>query len=94
VALLILLVAATVFITLSTNRENILIAIDQLINAVFGGYPDETLSARCWRHRYTRKYRILVNIINALFFWQDNHCLESYNSELNRRHLPYSYRNH
>ena len=27
----------------------ILIAIDQLLNTIFGGWPDETFSSRCWR---------------------------------------------
>ena len=27
---------------------NVLIAIDQLVNALIGGYPDETLSASAW----------------------------------------------
>ena len=44
---------------------NILIAIDQLVNAVFFGYPDETLSARCWREQ-----RWCRHLIDVLFFWQ------------------------
>jgi hypothetical protein len=51
---------------------NILIAIDQLINAVFGGDPDETISSRAGK-RYPR----LAAFINRLFFWQRNHCQAS-----------------
>ena len=29
--------------------HNLLVACDQLVNAVMGGWPDETLSSRCWR---------------------------------------------
>lgn len=29
----------------------ILVAVDQLVNALFGGYADETLSSRAWRHK-------------------------------------------
>lgn len=29
--------------------HNLLVACDQLMNAVIGGWPDETLSSRCWR---------------------------------------------
>jgi hypothetical protein len=28
------------------------------------------------------------NIINALFFWQVDHCRDAYESELKRHHLP------
>ena len=29
----------------------ILVAFDQLINTCIGGYADETLSSRAWRHK-------------------------------------------
>ena len=29
---------------------NILISIDQLVNTIFGGYPDETISSRIGKH--------------------------------------------
>ena len=32
-----------------TYMEGVLIALDQLFNALVGGWPDETLSSRCWR---------------------------------------------
>lgn len=32
-----------------TYLEGVLIALDQFINAILGGWPDETLSSRCWR---------------------------------------------
>ena len=32
-----------------SRAKNILIALDQLINAVCGGWPDETISSRAWR---------------------------------------------
>ena len=31
-----------------TYGQRILIALDQLVNALLGGWPDETLSSRCW----------------------------------------------
>lgn len=30
--------------------KQVLIAFDQLINALLGGWADETLSSRAWRH--------------------------------------------
>ncbi len=74
------------------NRIQVLIAIDQLINARLGGWADETFSARCWRCRHFKKYERLVWLINLIFFWQVNHCRESYESEIKRRHLPVEYR--
>lgn len=29
--------------------HNLLVACDQFLNALLGGWPDETLSSRCWR---------------------------------------------
>jgi hypothetical protein len=48
---------------------NILIAIDQLINTLFGGDPDETISSRLGKwtmtgERLTRTYKIIYKIAN------------------------------
>ncbi len=64
------------------------IALDQLLSAVTGGWADETFSARCWRRRANPRWQRAVRIVNALFFWQINHCKEAYDSECVRRHLP------
>ena len=70
--------------------KQILLAIDQLLNTLIGGMADETLSARA--HRQHRKGRSLLrNVINALFFWQEDHCGESYAAEFAREHLPKAY---
>jgi len=90
-ACLIFLLLIVAFLATS-NRRQVLIAFDQLINARLGGWADETFSARCWRNRHQRKYGRWVRVINTLFFWQENHCQGSYNAELNRRHLPVEYR--
>ena len=48
---------------------NNLVAIDQLVNTLTAGYPDETLSARAYRRHFTnKKWVIIMHIINALFF--------------------------
>lgn len=69
--------------------KGLLIAIDQLINALFGGWPDETMSSRA--------YRLSLNGIGwprriidcvAGFLGDKDHCLESYASERNGRQLP------
>ncbi len=67
---------------------NLILWVDQGLNVLIGsGFCDETLSA--YAHR---KGGHLRNAINALFFWQDDHCADAYLSELNRRHLPPEYR--
>ena len=74
------------------SLTNILIAIDQLFNTLFGGEPDESISARCWRlHLVSAKWRYTMIAIDALFFWQDEHCKQSYFAEFERKHLPPEY---
>lgn len=65
----------------------LLIALDQLANAIIGGSCDETLSARA--HREHR--RVLVALINLLF-WDRNHCRDSFISERDKLQLPEEYR--
>ena len=61
----------------------VLIAIDQLINTIFGGWADETLSARA--HREMPR---LERIIDTIFFFQPQHCLKSYLAEKARMQSP------
>lgn len=70
----------------------VLVAVDQLANAIFGGYSDETMSARCWRLRAERPYSWLRPMIDRLFFWQLSHCRSAYESERLRSQLPVEYR--
>lgn len=74
--------------------KQILIAIDQLLNTLAfwmpgGCWADETLSARAWR---TRGESTAWLWIDTLFFWQSNHCENSYRAERERRQLPPEYR--
>lgn len=67
------------------------IALDQLLNAVLCGYPDETLSSRTYRSAVLesvkkRRWLIAHKFINGLFFWQKDHCYHSYISETERNH--------
>jgi len=73
--------------------KQFLIAIDQLVNTILGGFADETISSRCWRNRNDpawEKWRLRVD---NLFFWDIDHCRTSYESELERRQLPMEMRN-
>ena len=74
---------------MSRRLDQIPIAIDQLINTLFGGWADETISSVAWRKRHEGKgWAILRRVIDTLFFWQTNHCRTAYESEKNRRQLP------
>lgn len=62
----------------------ILLAVDQLANALTGGWADETISSRAYRNREVSAFwKIGHKLINALFFFQPNHCYEAYMSEVN-----------
>lgn len=67
----------------------VLIALDQFVNTLLWGYADETLSARAYRHAEIKKDRRWpMQLIDALFFWQDEHCRQAYESEVRRTQLP------
>ena len=71
-----------------TYSKAVLIALDQLVNALLGGWPDETLSSRAWRWHAAGKRSWPHRVIDRLFFWEDEHCLQSYQSEREGRQLP------
>nr|QMP83634.1 MAG: hypothetical protein [Caudoviricetes sp.] len=68
----------------------ILIAIDQLVNTLFLGYADETISSRMYRYELEEKLlgKIFRPIIDKIFWFQKEHCREAYLSEQLRSHLP------
>lgn len=65
--------------------SQVLEALSQLLNTIFGGYADEMLSARLHRHRNTVLGAFFRSIVNSLFFWQDDHCLIAYDCEWQRK---------
>ena len=51
------------------NLKQVGIAFDQFINALCGGWADETLSCRAWRQREKkRRWKIMRHVIDVLFF--------------------------
>lgn len=68
----------------------VFIGLDQLINALFGGWPDETISSRAWRWELAgvRSWprRLLDGL--ALILGDKDHCRESFESERLGRQLP------
>lgn len=67
--------------------HNLFIAVDQLFNAVIGGWPDETYSSRMWREQ--NKIRIAI----LDFFFGKNHCQNTWNWERMDMHSPEEFRN-
>ena len=55
---------------------NIIIATDQLANAVFAGDPDETISSRIGKRRDGNE-RFWSRVVDRMFFWQKNHTKAS-----------------
>ena len=70
-----------------TYLGRLLIAIDQLGNAIAGGNPDATISARLgwlYMNRPTWWTTVLMHIVDATFMPLDgkNHCLQAYEDTL------------
>ena len=72
--------------------KNLMIAVDQLINALFGGFADETLSSASFRASRDGVRHWPRRLIDALFFWDRQgdarHCELSYISEQLRLQCP------
>ena len=61
-----------------TYGKAVLIAADQLVNALLAGWPDETLSSRAWRWEQNGVRSWPRRFIDRLFFWEQDHCYQSY----------------
>ncbi len=73
-----------------TYLRSVGIAIDQTLNAILAGSPDETLSSRAWRAERNGKLfgKFFRPVIDTLFFFEPNHCMHAYLAELQRAQLP------
>lgn len=72
-----------------------LVAVDQLANALLGGWADETLSSRLWRNRARpgwKQARAALDFVAACL-GDKNHCRASYESESGRLQCPPELRN-
>jgi len=70
--------------------QQVLISIDQFANALLGGWADETLSSCAYRmERAGRPWgRITRPLIDALFFFQPDHCRIAFECERQRVQAP------
>lgn len=75
-----------------TYGKSVFIAADQLVNALLAGWPDETLSSRAWRWEQNGVRSWPRRFIDRLFFWEKQHCFQSYKSEREGRQLPPEFR--
>lgn len=67
--------------------EMIIQVMSRFINAAFfGGSTYQTLSARSHveyvSNPQSRKWRVIRGAINAIFFVQDDHCLDAWQAEI------------
>ena len=52
--------------------------LSHLANVILlNGHPNESISGRAWRNGWR-----IVPLINALFFWQNNHCRGAYSADM------------
>ena len=74
---------------------NLAIALDQLANVLLAGAPDETLSSRAHRMRVKghRWWGWTADAIDALLFFDPDHCACAYESERRRLQQPADLRN-
>lgn len=76
--------------------KNVLIALDQLANTLCGHMPDETISATAYRKSQEKGhyfYKFLKFVLDVTFSpIKQDHCFQSYLSEVKRSQLPASYK--
>lgn len=56
---------------------NMLIAIDQLLNTLFGGDPDETISSRAGKYAANNRGWFPCVLCKLLDIIDPNHCMKS-----------------
>ena len=55
----------------------------QTINLwVLFGHHDMTVSARCYINRHKPVWGVAYRVVNKVFFWQDDHCKESFDADI------------
>lgn len=64
-------------VSMKSYLRNLLISIDRVGNCLLGGHPDETMSARSGRLRYTHwAWRILAEILDCIQPFHDQLAIE------------------
>ena len=52
---------------MSNYSIQVLIAVDQLANAVLAGWADETLSSRSHRQNHKKRWAFMEKVINTIY---------------------------
>lgn len=95
--ILTLIVVSWSFLASGTSEETkwwrwqILVAYDQLVNTYFRGWADESISSRAYRFSLSypcNNCQWAKKLIDKIFFFDPNHCEESYKSEKERMQMP------
>lgn len=60
---------------------NLLIALDQSVNTILGGYPDETISLRSARERDINNKRWACVLCRVLDWFVKDHCTNTRNAK-------------
>lgn len=64
---------------------NISALLSQAVNVIIlFGHPDQTVSARAYEMQDRPLWGYIYRSINAVFFWQDDHCMVSYLQDVSR----------
>ena len=57
--------------------------VSQTINLwLLFGHHDMTISARCYINKDKPYWRVAYKYINAIFWFQENHCKESFDADI------------
>lgn len=80
-------------ITWKIRAFNFFVALDQMLWSILSlgaGWPDETLSSASWRHeQYGSGWAQWARpLIDAIWFWEPNHCEIAYQAEILRSQAP------
>lgn len=76
---------------MKTYLWHIFVALTQLLNTLFGGWPDESTSSHLWRLKLQGRALGVygVAVVDALFAWQTaEHCRKAYEAERARYQFP------
>lgn len=76
----------SILLNIGLRLKNLALSLDQFIYVIItlgAGNPDETCSSAAWRMECDGKFfGFFRPIIDCIFFWDDNHCKESYENEI------------
>jgi len=75
-----------------TYLKNLMVATSCWFNALLAGWPDERFSSRAYRWHVNGKCSWPMYLIDAIFFFDPDHCKSSYEGELIGRFRHRDYR--